>query len=108
MPDAELPAVRVSPGHGRPKSWQAAEDRLPGGSPAWQAVIRQAAELRAGDVPLLLTGEAGTGKIELARTLFPDTPPAIIDCFPPPPDHPSPPPKIHAPLPPGGGRILAP
>src|SRR5260370_38745812 len=88
MPDAELPAVRVSPGHGRPKTWQAAEDRLPGRSPAWQAVIRQAAELRAGDVPLLLAGEAGTGKLGLARTMLAGTRIGVIRCFTAPPGAP--------------------
>src|SRR5260370_39615962 len=105
MPDAELPAVRVSPGHGRPKSWQAAEDRLPGGSPAWQAVIRQAAELRAGDVPLLLTGEAGTGKPQLARTMFADRPGGIIDRFPAPADHPRRPRQSTRRPPAGGGPV---
>jgi transcriptional regulator of acetoin/glycerol metabolism len=106
MPGAEPPAIRVSPGHGRPKTWQAAEDRLPGGSPAWQAVIRQAAELRAGDVPLLLTGEAGTGKLELARTMFADSPAVIIDCFTAPADDPSWPLRITGSLPSGGVLIL--
>src|SRR5260370_21042423 len=101
MPDAELPAVRVSPGHGRPKTWQAAEDRLPGRSPAWQAVIRQAAELRAGDVPLLLAGEAGTRKPEPARTMFAHSPILLIGRLPPPADDPSLPQPITRIPPPG-------
>lgn len=99
-------AVRASSGAGRPKSWRAAEGRLPGASPAWQAVLRRAAELCTADVPLLLTGEAGTGKLELARTMFADRPAVVADCFTAPADDPGWPTQVTAGLEPGAVLIL--
>jgi transcriptional regulator of acetoin/glycerol metabolism len=55
--------------------------RLPGTSSAWQGVLRRAAEQRDTSVPLLLLGEAGTGKLELAKAVFEGHHITVIDCF---------------------------
>ncbi|MGH9092195.1 MAG: helix-turn-helix domain-containing protein, partial [Acidimicrobiales bacterium] len=58
---------------------------LVGRSPAWSAVLAAAAaQVRSGD-PVLLAGEAGTGKSTLARAMhdrlgLPDHPCAVVDC----------------------------
>jgi transcriptional regulator of acetoin/glycerol metabolism len=64
-----------------PQRWAAGEARLPGSSSIWSAVRQRAAEQRDLDVPLLLLGEAGTGKLELAKAMFDDRPHTVIDCL---------------------------
>jgi transcriptional regulator of acetoin/glycerol metabolism len=106
MPGAEPPLLRGGHVQDRARDWPEVRERLAGGSPAWRAVIRKAAGLRAGHVPLLLTGEAGTGKLELARTMFAARPAVIADCFTAPVDDLAWSARVTAGLEPGGVLIV--
>lgn len=61
--------------------WSGGAQLLPGSSEAWQAVLRRAATQRAATVPLLLVGERGTGKAELAKAMFADRSVSVVDCL---------------------------
>jgi transcriptional regulator of acetoin/glycerol metabolism len=76
-PSGASPAPAVRP----PARWAAGADRLPGRSRVWQSVLGRAAELRDSGVPLLILGEPGVGKLELARAMFDERPVSIVDCF---------------------------
>lgn len=63
--------------------WPQARELLPGQSPAWLAVISAAAVHRSSKLPLLVTGEPGTGKLSLLQAMFegsPDASPHVVDC----------------------------
>jgi DNA-binding NtrC family response regulator len=56
---------------------------LPGRSSAWQSVLTAASLYRLTDLPLLVVGEPGTGKLALLRAMFGDPEDGamtIIDC----------------------------
>jgi transcriptional regulator of acetoin/glycerol metabolism len=86
------------------KRWLAGEEQMPGASATWQAVLRLAADLRNADVPVLLAGEPGTGKLKLAETMFADRPRSVIDCYAAPPEDTNWPLSVSAGLP--SGAIL--
>lgn len=80
-------AVRVS--HGEPACDQLDESneaRLVGSSPAMQAVFKQIALVAASDVPVLISGEHGTGKQLVAHAIHQHSPrqsgPFLTVCFP--------------------------
>lgn len=50
-------------------SWQYHPDFIPGESAAFQRVLEQLRGLLAGTLPVLITGETGTGKEQIARLL---------------------------------------
>lgn len=54
----EYPAIR-----------EARESHLLGRSPVWERVFAHALLAAKGDMPVLITGESGTGKTQLARTI---------------------------------------
>lgn len=95
-----------APGRARPNRWLAGEEQMPGASAAWQAVLRRAVEQRDAEVPLLLVGEPGTGKLKLAETMFADRHTCVIECFTAPPDDTSWPLSVGTGLAPGGVVIL--
>ena len=75
-------SVRPStPTRAAPQRWADGEQRLPGTSSIWRAVRQRAGEHRAANVPLLLLGEPGTGKLELAKAMFDDRPHVVVDCL---------------------------
>lgn len=82
--EAPRPAARPDPV--ATASWPEATLCLPGTSPAWTEVLRRAAGQRRSSVPLLVVGEAGTGKLELIKAMFADQALNVVDCFSAPPD----------------------
>jgi transcriptional regulator of acetoin/glycerol metabolism len=89
-----------------PLRWTAGAERLPGPSRLWQAVLERAAEQRAAEIPLLIVGEAGTGKLELAKAMFDDRDVEIVDCFAAPADDANWPLSIGTSLPAGGNGVV--
>ena len=76
--DAPAPTERVSQ---MPSPLPVAFDRVPGHSQVWQATLTRAIEYRESSAPLLIIGESGTGKLELAKALFHDRPIKVVDCL---------------------------
>jgi transcriptional regulator of acetoin/glycerol metabolism len=58
-----------------------AVDRLPGRSRTWRSALARAVEHRESRVPMLIVGEPGTGKLELAKAMFDDRPVSVVDGF---------------------------
>ncbi|WP_375474722.1 sigma-54-dependent Fis family transcriptional regulator [uncultured Jatrophihabitans sp.] len=56
-------------------------DRLPGSSPLWQSFLAHVSAQRTLGVPLLITGEPGVGKFEVARAVAGDRPIVTVDCL---------------------------
>ena len=102
--DAPAPAAVPSPVEVHP--WPQAGTQLPGKSAAWVRVLKRAAQQRNSDVPVLIVGEAGTGKLELAKTMFAERPLTVVDCFAAGPDDAGWARTIAADLPPNWGGVL--
>ena len=71
----QLPEVSVSEEllqleNDYPEIRRVRESELLGKSPAWGKVFREAVLAAHGDVPVVIIGESGTGKTELARTVY--------------------------------------
>lgn len=70
---------RVSP-H---SDWPEGPELLPGQSAAWENVLRTAAANRASSLPLVVSGEPGTGKLSLLRAMYAGTDRVLhaFDCM---------------------------
>ncbi len=64
-------ALRRAPGRAEPAG---RDEELIGASPAFQHLVRMIGRLSASDVPVLITGETGTGKELVARALHRHSP----------------------------------
>ncbi|MBS1675892.1 MAG: hypothetical protein JST08_00760 [Actinobacteria bacterium] len=53
---------------------------LAGQSEGWRRMVGEALAARAGSGPMLLSGERGTGKLSVARALFGESRPAVVDA----------------------------